>query len=55
MMLSWFSLRNATHSEKGGEDADEETALSDMLADGWEDVMTAVIESGDGCSKSSKF
>jgi hypothetical protein len=48
LRLIWFSLRNAARK-----DADDKMILSNALADGWEDAMIAVIESGDGCSKFS--
>jgi hypothetical protein len=52
LRLIWFSLRDA--AQRREKEADDKK-MSNMLAAGWEDAMTAVIESGDGCSKSSKF
>jgi hypothetical protein len=41
--LIWFSLRDA-----------DSLKMSSLLAEGWEDALTAVIESGDGCSTFSQ-
>lgn len=47
LRLIWFSLRNAAQRREQKEADDKK--MANMLAAGW---VTAVIESGDGCSKS---
>jgi hypothetical protein len=50
--LIWFSLRDAA-KRREEKDADS-LKMSSLLAEGWEDALTAVIESGDGCSTFSQ-